>query len=104
MSDASTKPVIFISYAHADEPETLAESEVKWLTFVQKSMKSRRLPKRSPKESARRCGPLGDPRQSSSPAGLGPSPAHIHINGLPETGYERLVGRDAELKRLEAVS
>ena len=25
----------------------------------------------------------------------------VHISGLPETGYERLVGRDAELKRLD---
>ncbi len=25
----------------------------------------------------------------------------VHITGLPETGYERLVGRDAELKRLD---
>src|SRR5258708_21516030 len=28
-------------------------------------------------------------------------PAYVHITGLPETGYERLVGRDAELKRLD---
>jgi hypothetical protein len=34
MSDASTKPVIFISYAHADEPEKPADGEVKWLSFV----------------------------------------------------------------------
>jgi hypothetical protein len=34
MSDASTKPVIFISYAHADEPEKPVEGEVKWLSFV----------------------------------------------------------------------
>jgi tetratricopeptide (TPR) repeat protein len=27
--------------------------------------------------------------------------AYVHIAGLPETGYERLVGRDAELKRLD---
>jgi tetratricopeptide (TPR) repeat protein len=27
--------------------------------------------------------------------------ALVHISGLPETGYERLVGRDAELKRLD---
>jgi len=26
--------------------------------------------------------------------------AYVHISGLPETGYERLVGRDAELLRL----
>ncbi len=28
------KPIIFISYAHADEPEKPVEGEVKWLTFV----------------------------------------------------------------------
>ena len=28
-------------------------------------------------------------------------PAFLHISGLPETFYERLVGRDAELKRLD---
>ena len=28
------KPLIVISYAHADEPERLAEGEVKWLSFV----------------------------------------------------------------------
>jgi internalin A len=30
----STKPVIFISYAHSDESERPAEGEVQWLTFV----------------------------------------------------------------------
>ena len=30
-----------------------------------------------------------------------PRPAYVHITGLPETAYERLVGRDAELKRLD---
>jgi tetratricopeptide (TPR) repeat protein len=34
MSDVSTKPVIFISYARADEPETPADGEMRWLTFV----------------------------------------------------------------------
>ena len=28
------KPLIVISYAHADEPEHPAEGEVKWLSFV----------------------------------------------------------------------
>jgi hypothetical protein len=28
------KPIIFISYAHADEPESPAEGEIKWLSFV----------------------------------------------------------------------
>jgi hypothetical protein len=30
----SGKPIIFISYAHADEPESPVEGEIKWLTFV----------------------------------------------------------------------
>src|SRR5215472_5854477 len=30
------KPVIFISYAHADEPEKPADGEVRWLSFVQR--------------------------------------------------------------------
>ena len=30
-----------------------------------------------------------------------PRPAYVHITGLPETAYERLVGRDDELKRLD---
>jgi len=34
MTTVQAKPVIFISYAHADEPEKLAEGEVKWLSFV----------------------------------------------------------------------
>jgi hypothetical protein len=28
-------------------------------------------------------------------------PGYVHINGLPETAYERLVGRETELKRLD---
>ena len=31
---SSVKPLIVISYAHADEPEHPAEGEVKWLSFV----------------------------------------------------------------------
>ena len=34
MSDASTRPVIFISYARADEPEKLGDGQVQWLSFV----------------------------------------------------------------------
>ena len=34
MPTAPPKPIIFISYAHADEPETPADGEVKWLSFV----------------------------------------------------------------------
>jgi hypothetical protein len=34
MPTESGKPLIVISYAHADEPEHPAEGEVKWLSFV----------------------------------------------------------------------
>jgi hypothetical protein len=34
MPTAPTKPLIVISYAHADEPEHPAEGEVRWLSFV----------------------------------------------------------------------
>jgi hypothetical protein len=34
MSPASTKPVIFISYAHADEPDKPPEGEIQWLSSV----------------------------------------------------------------------
>ena len=35
MPTSRTMPVIFISYAHADEPERPAEGEVQWLSFVE---------------------------------------------------------------------
>jgi TIR domain-containing protein len=35
------------------------------------------------------------------PPKRGPQPSHVHITGLPETPYERLVGREDELKRLD---
>ena len=34
MATESGKPLIVISYAHADEPAHPAEGEVKWLSFV----------------------------------------------------------------------
>src|SRR5271166_5700946 len=34
MTGSSTKPSIFISYAHEDEPETATGDSVKWLSFV----------------------------------------------------------------------
>src|ERR1700730_9144238 len=37
-------------------------------------------------------------RQPITPSG---QPAYVHITGLPETAYERLVGREIELKRLD---
>src|SRR5262245_45830693 len=36
MAYAVTRPVIFISYAHADEPDKPAEGEVQWLSFVRR--------------------------------------------------------------------
>jgi hypothetical protein len=36
MQMSDKKPVIFISYAHADEPEKPVDGEVKWLSFVQR--------------------------------------------------------------------
>jgi hypothetical protein len=39
--------------------------------------------------------------QSTGPTTLPPAKQLINYTGLPETGYERLVGRDAELKRLD---
>jgi len=36
MSAGTAKPVIFISYAHADEPEKPADGEVQWLSFVRR--------------------------------------------------------------------
>jgi hypothetical protein len=29
------KPILFISYAHADQPDKPADGKVRWLTFVQ---------------------------------------------------------------------
>src|ERR1700690_3591119 len=39
MPTESGKPLIVISYAHADEPEHPAEGEVKWLSFVTGSLR-----------------------------------------------------------------
>jgi hypothetical protein len=36
MSPASTKPVIFISYSHKDEPDRAPEGDIYWLTEIQK--------------------------------------------------------------------
>jgi hypothetical protein len=35
----SRKPLIIISYAHADEPDHPAEGQVKWLSFVTSYLK-----------------------------------------------------------------
>jgi tetratricopeptide (TPR) repeat protein len=207
MSDASTRPVIFISYAHADEPEKPGDGEVQWLSFVRtflqpavtggvfdlwvdrhmsggvkwekeiedklrrcdifillvspRSMASdyvvdkeiaiirerqdngddvhfyplllRPTPKvaldkvrdlnlrpRDAKpfsgysvhdreqhmtdaadEIAEIAGRIAGQKRAAQPGAPGVQPAYVHINGLPETAYERLVGRDAELKRLD---
>src|SRR5271165_7004919 len=34
MSSPAPKPIIFISYADADEPEMPADGDIKWLSFV----------------------------------------------------------------------
>ena len=39
---SSTKPVIFISYAHADEPDHPREDEVQWLSFVRRYLQPAR--------------------------------------------------------------
>jgi tetratricopeptide (TPR) repeat protein len=39
MPNEHYKPRIFISYAHADEPERPAEGEVKWLSFVERYLR-----------------------------------------------------------------
>jgi TIR domain-containing protein len=36
MSTGLTKPIIFISYAHADEPEKPSDGEIQWLSFVRR--------------------------------------------------------------------
>ena len=38
---------------------------------------------------------------ASAPAATLAHPDYVHVTGLPETAYERLVGREAELKRLD---
>ena len=38
-STQSAKPVIFISYAHADEPEKPRDEEIQWLSFVMKFLR-----------------------------------------------------------------
>jgi hypothetical protein len=40
-------------------------------------------------------------KSAAQPSTSATQPAYVHITGLPETGYERLVGRDDELKRLD---
>ena len=39
-------------------------------------------------------------KAAAQPSARSVQPAYVHITGLPETAYERLVGRDTELKRL----
>ncbi len=39
MSSDSIKPIIFISYAHADEPEKPRAEEIQWLSFVMKFLR-----------------------------------------------------------------
>ena len=39
MSSDSAKPIIFLSYAHLDEPEKPRGEEIQWLTFVMKFLR-----------------------------------------------------------------
>ena len=39
MSSNSAKPIIFLSYAHLDEPEKPRGEEIQWLTFVMKFLR-----------------------------------------------------------------
>jgi TIR domain len=38
-STQSPKPIVFISYAHADEPEKPRDEEIQWLSFVMKFLR-----------------------------------------------------------------
>lgn len=40
-------------------------------------------------------------KMAERPSEAVPKPAYVHITSLPETAYERLVGRDDELRRLD---
>jgi hypothetical protein len=53
--------------------------------------------------TAGRQGVIAQSLQTPGIAPIGPSapPVRVAVSGLPETFYERLVGRDAELKRLD---
>ena len=44
---------------------------------------------------------IADRKIAERPSVVASRPAYVHITGLPETAYERLVGRDDELKRLD---
>src|ERR1700722_13410864 len=44
---------------------------------------------------------IADRKIAEGPSGTPRKPAYVHIAGLPETAYERLVGRNEELKRLD---
>jgi hypothetical protein len=44
---------------------------------------------------------IADRKVAERPNEVAAKPTYVHITGLPETAYERLVGRDNELKRLD---
>ena len=44
---------------------------------------------------------IDDRKSKAAPVLTRTQPAYVHITGLPETPYERLVGRDGELQRLD---
>jgi tetratricopeptide (TPR) repeat protein len=45
---------------------------------------------------------ITDRKDLARPNNRHATPAYVHVSGLPETPYEHLVGREAELKRLDA--
>jgi hypothetical protein len=207
MSTESTKPILFISYAHADEPDKPVEGEVQWLSFVRRylqpavkdgifdlwvdrqmmgganldpeidrklracdifillvsansmasnyivdkeitiirerqakgenvyfypllltptpdaglnKVKDKNLRPRDARpfsgfpynerlqhmtEAANEIAKIADQivarKSATQPVASIAQPAYVHVSGLPETAYERLVGREAELKRLD---
>jgi tetratricopeptide (TPR) repeat protein len=52
-------------------------------------------------EIAALVGAIASRKTAALPSRSHPSHAYVHTAGLPETAYERLVGRDAELKALD---
>jgi hypothetical protein len=52
-------------------------------------------------EIAGLVGQIAQEKSATPPSGRRPQLAYVHITGLPETAYERLVGRDDQLKQLD---
>jgi TIR domain len=52
-------------------------------------------------EIAKTATEIVERKRASRPAAPSMQPAYVHISRLPEMAYEHLIGRDAELKRLD---